>query len=81
MVRIRRGGRELTVPDSSVAEYLKEGYSVIDDQGNEVKRGMALNYSQAMAELTAEKTRTAALATALKDANEKLAILAEKNPP
>lgn len=50
MTRIMRGGRELVVADSDVAEYLKLGYSVIDDQGNVLKRSQAMSYSDLKAE-------------------------------
>lgn len=75
MTRIKRGGRELTVNDSVVAEYLKEGYSVIDDHGNEITRGTAQNLGQALRELNAERQRTASLSQALADANERIAAL------
>lgn len=50
MVRVMRGGRELTIPDTQVTEYLKMGYSVIDDKGNVITRATAITYDQAMRE-------------------------------
>ena len=79
MTRIKRGGRELTVDDSVVAEYLKEGYSVIDDHGNEITRGAAQNLSQAQRELAAERQRTTTLAAALDDAYRHIAELEDEN--
>ena len=75
MTRIKRGGRELTVNDSAVAGYLREGYSVIDDHGNEITRGNAQNLGQALRELNAERQKTASLSQALADANERVAAL------
>ena len=61
MTRIKRGGRELVVADSAVAEYLKQGYSVIDDKGNELTRAQATTFSQLKAEYDMLKKRFSAL--------------------
>lgn len=61
MTRIKRGGRELVVADSAVAEYLRQGYSVIDDKGNELTRAQATTFSQLKAEYDILKKRFSAL--------------------
>lgn len=38
MAKVRKKNRVLTVSDSAVAVYLKEGYDEIDDSGEIVKR-------------------------------------------
>lgn len=48
MVRVKLGGRELRIEDSAVAEFLKKGYSVIDDNGNVIQEGHVTNYNQAI---------------------------------
>lgn len=75
MTRIKRGGRELTVDDSVVAGYLREGYSVIDDHGNEITRGTAQNMSQALRELKQEQDRCKSLAVSIAEANERITEL------
>lgn len=44
MTRVKLKGRELTVADDRVAEYLERGYSVIDSKGNTVAFGNAPSY-------------------------------------
>ena len=63
MTRIKRGGRELLVPDESVAEYLQDGYSVIDDQGNELSHTQSRTYSELKAENASLKVRLKALSS------------------
>lgn len=79
MTRVKRGGRELIVDDAVVAEYLGNGYSVIDDRGNEITRGKALDYATAMRELAEVKAHDAALAIALDEANAKIKALTAEN--
>ena len=57
MTRVKRGGRELVVPDSDVAEYLADGYSVIDDQGNVLTKTQAMSFSQLKAEYDTVKVQ------------------------
>ncbi len=61
MTRIKRGGRELLVPDESVAEYLQDGYSVIDDKGNVLTHTQSRTYSELKAENNALKTKVKGL--------------------
>lgn len=75
MTRIKKGGRELTVSDSVVAEYLNEGYSVIDDKGNEISRSEALTYDEAMNKLNGLQGDLKASQEALAEANRKIAAL------
>lgn len=79
MTRVKRGGRELIVDDAVVTEYLGNGYSVIDDRGNEITRGKALDYATAMRELAEVKAHDAALAIALNEANAKIKALTAEN--
>ena len=70
MARIKRGGRELVVADSEVTGYLREGYSVIDDRGNELTPAKAMTYTQAMNENIVLKKRNEQLQAQLKMAND-----------
>lgn len=63
MTRIKRGGRELLVPDESVAEYLQDGYSVIDDQGNVLTHTQSYTYSELKAENASLKVRLKAISS------------------
>lgn len=72
MPRIKRGGRELVVSESVVREYLRDGYSLIDDQGNIIQPNAPMNYAQAMSEISTLKEREAQLETALSETNEAL---------
>ena len=45
MTRVKLGGRELTIADDKVTEYLEKGYSVIDSNGNSVASGRAPSYA------------------------------------
>lgn len=75
MARIKRGGRELVVADSEVTEYLKQGYSVIDDRGNELTPAKSLTYTQAMNDNIVLKKRNEQLLHQLEAANQKIADL------
>ena len=79
MTRVKRGGRELVIDDAIVTEYLNNGYSVIDDHGNEVKRGKALDYASAMRRLSEVEAHDAAVAVSLNDANERIKELTSEN--
>lgn len=86
MARMKRGGRELVVADANVAEYLKEGYSVIDDHGNELTHSKAVTYQQAMVENADLRARVKALSTSLEKANNRIVeleavISTEENEP
>ncbi len=50
MARVKRGGRELVIADSEVTEYLKSGYSVIDEHGTDLTPAQAMTYSQVRSE-------------------------------
>ena len=50
MVRVKLGGRELRIEDHAVAEFLKKGYSVIDDNGNVIQKGDVITFNQAVEE-------------------------------
>lgn len=79
MMRIKRGGRELLVNDSEVAEYLNQGYSVIDDKGNVITQGQAMTYEQALAEARGLRQREKALTASLAEANRKIVALETYN--
>lgn len=70
MARVVLGGRELVVADSEVREYLKAGYSLIDDKGNAIQRGRARTYEEAMAENSRLRQQLSATQAALSAANE-----------
>lgn len=79
MTRIKRDGRELVIDDAAVTEYLAQGYSVIDDHGNEVKRGKTMDYASAMRRLAEVEAHDAALAKSLEEANAKIKALTAEN--
>ncbi|MEG2621416.1 MAG: hypothetical protein RSC06_00825 [Clostridia bacterium] len=64
MTRVKLGGRELIIDDSELTVYLAMGYSVIDGKGNELSRGKAISYDQAVRENEDMKKR---LSKATKD--------------
>ena len=81
MTRVKLGGRELTIPDDRVAEYLEQGYSVIDAKGNTLQTGKILTYEQAITEnnkLTAQNKRLKVAYDSLTAENEKLKASLEK---
>lgn len=86
MARVKRGGRELVIADSEVAEYLKSGYSVIDEHGNELTPAKAMTYNQVLSENGVLKKRVESLSKQLEAANREIADLkaalvqAEKKP-
>jgi len=70
MTKVKLGGRELTIPDDRVAEYLEQGYSVIDARGNTLQVGKILTYEQALT----ENNKLAAQNKRLKAAHDSLVI-------
>lgn len=79
MARVKRGGRELVIADSNVTEYLNQGYSVIDDKGNEIKHGKAMDYMSAMKRIAELEAHDAALGKSLTAANNEIAKLRAEN--
>lgn len=79
MTRVKRANRELVIDDAAVTEYLTQGYSVIDDHGNELQRGKALDYASAMRRLAEIEAHDAALANSLEEANLKIKTLTAEN--
>lgn len=79
MARIKRGGRELVVADSSVTEYLNQGYSVIDEKGNEIVQGKAIDYASAMRRIAELEAHDSALGKSLVSANERIKKLSAEN--
>lgn len=75
MARVKRGGRELVIADSEVTEYLKSGYSVIDEHGNELTPAKAMTYSQVLSENGVLKKRVESLNKQLEAANREIADL------
>lgn len=51
MTRVKLGGRELSIADEQVAEYLAKGYSVIDSSGSVLAFGKCATYEQAIKEV------------------------------
>lgn len=75
MVRVKLGGRELRIEDHAVAEFLKKGYSVIDDNGNVIQKGDVITFNQAVEEnkkLRQEIELYGLEMTALREENEAL---------
>lgn len=73
MARVKRGGRELVIADSEVTEYLKSGYSVIDEHGNELTPAKAMTYNQVLSENGVLKKRVESLNKQLEAANREIA--------
>ena len=84
MVRVKLGGRELRIEDHAVAEFLKKGYSVIDDKGNVIHKGDVITFAQAVEEnkaLRAENEALEAEVLALRAENEALKAPAADEQP
>lgn len=86
MPRVKRGGRELVISEAVVGEYLRNGYSLIDEQGNTIQPDRPMTYAQAMSENAALLEREAQLeaalteaSDALKAANERVKVLEAEN--
>lgn len=79
MTRVIKDNRELRVDDHEVAEYLKNGYSVIDDHGNIVERGNAINYESAMLRINELENYISTLRLNLQDAYSRIDELEGKN--
>lgn len=63
MTKVRCGGRELSIEDELVDRYLAQGYSVIDNAGNVVRKGSITTMDTALkeiAQLRAEVERLSA---------------------
>lgn len=75
MARVKRGGRELVIADSEVTEYLKNGYSVIDEHGNEMTPAKAVTYNQVLNENAVLKKRVEALSKQLEAASREITDL------
>ena len=73
MKKVRLGGRVLSVEDELVPRYLAQGYSVIDADGNVIKKGDIVTLDQALVEinrLSAENKKLREENLALSDAIE-----------
>ena len=79
MVRIKRGGRELTVADADLTGYLEQGYSVIDAKGNELTRAKAVTYEQAVAENADLRKKAKEYAAAMQAAHTRIGELEAEN--
>lgn len=72
MTRLLKGNREIVVHDDMVAAYLEQGYAVIDDHGNVIAEGKALDYGSALQRIVELDMRNKSLAVALEVANAKV---------
>lgn len=75
MTRLLRGNREIVVRDEQVAAYLEEGYAVIDNHGNVIAEGKAMDYGAAMRRIAELEERNRSLAAALQTANARITEL------
>lgn len=50
MTKVKKDGREYTVEDTQVDNYLAKGYSVIDSRGNVLRSGTTSNYDKLIIE-------------------------------
>ena len=60
MIRVLKGNREKLVPPTEKAEYLANGYSVIDESGKVLEQGVKSNHAL-KSELEAANKRIAEL--------------------
>lgn len=72
MTRLKRNNREIVVRDEMVAAYLEQGYAVIDDRGNVIAEGKAMDYASALQRIAELDARNKSLAAALEAANTKV---------
>lgn len=73
-IRVLRGNQEIQISPSQKDEYLKIGYSVIDDNGNILEQGVKSNHTL-KSELEAANRRIAEL----EEENARLKEAAEKS--
>lgn len=76
MTRLKRDNRELVVRDEQVAAYLEQGYAVIDNRGNVIAEGKAMDYGAALRRIAELEARNRDLTEALSSANSRIAELA-----
>ena len=81
MVRVKLGGRELRIEDYAVAEFLKKGYSVIDDNGNVIQKGDVTTFNQAVEENKKLREENAALKAEIEALNAEILHLKEMDAP
>jgi hypothetical protein len=81
MARIKKGGRELTVPDEAVPAYLAEGWQCIDDKGNVIEFRGKMTYEQAVAHIAVLERNVAVLKEQLATANARIAELESTPAP
>ena len=72
MTRVKFGGKELTVADEQVAEYLAQGYSVIDSRGALLMKGNVLTFEEAIVENKRLKRENAALHEKIREMEKNL---------
>ena len=78
MKRVKLGGRVLRIEDNAVAEFLKKGYSVIDDKGNVVQKGDVTTFGQAVEEIKSLEASNALLRLKIKELEEENEALKKK---
>lgn len=75
MTRLKRDNREIVVRDEMVTAYLAEGYAVIDNHGNVIAEGKAMDYGEALQRIAQLEARNRDLAEALNKAHARIAEL------
>ena len=75
MTRLKRDNREIVVRDEDVTAYLEQGYAVIDNHGNVIAEGKAMDYGTALQRIAQLEARNHDLTAALNAANARIAEL------
>ncbi len=68
MTRLKRNNREIVVRDEQVAAYLEQGYAVIDNRGNVIAEGKAMDYGAALQRIAELEARIRTLEASLDQA-------------
>ena len=75
MTRLKRDNREIVVRDEMVTAYLEQGYAVIDNHGNVIAEGKAMDYGAALQRIAQQEARIHDLTEALNNANARITEL------
>lgn len=78
MKRVRLGGKELRIEDEFVTEYLRKGYSVIDESGTVMQKGDVTTFNQAVEEIKSLRAEITLYVGKIKDLEEENADLKKK---
>lgn len=72
MVRIKMGCREMQVREDKVERYLKEGYKVINDRGEEIEFHKPMSYDDAVKRIRELEAYNKGLQDSINDAGDQI---------